>query len=129
MRAVDLLDVPVLRAGSQEQERTGFHYQYSVYQVEYSRNLLFHPGGQMEEVFQRMVDRTRARLDVPSAVGALVRHQAASALTSDERRPRLEVVLETPAYDLTVFKVHFGKLTLKAYTKGERVLRFEVDCA
>jgi hypothetical protein len=29
-------------------------------------------------------------------------------------------------YDLTVFKVHFGKLTLKAYTKGERVLRFEV---
>jgi len=26
---------------------------------------------------------------------------------------------------LTVFKVHFGNLTLKAYTKGERVLRFE----
>jgi hypothetical protein len=24
-----------------------------------------------------------------------------------------------------VFKVHFGNLTLKAYTKGERVLRFE----
>jgi len=29
-------------------------------------------------------------------------------------------------YDLTVFKLHFGKLTLKAYTKGEHVLRFEV---
>src|SRR5439155_6130087 len=39
--------------------------------------------------------------------------------------PRLAVVLETPEYDLTVFKVHFGNLTLKAYTKGERVLRFE----
>jgi len=38
----------------------------------------------------------------------------------------LAVVLETPVYDLTVFKLHFGKLTLKAYTKGERVLRFEV---
>ncbi len=38
----------------------------------------------------------------------------------------MEVVLETPVYDLTVFKVHFGKLTLKAYTKGEHVLRFEV---
>jgi hypothetical protein len=37
----------------------------------------------------------------------------------------LEVVVETPAYDLTIFKLHFGKLTLKAYTKGERVLRFE----
>jgi hypothetical protein len=24
-----------------------------------------------------------------------------------------------------MFKVHFGYLTLKAYTKGERVLRFE----
>lgn len=28
-------------------------------------------------------------------------------------------------YDLTNFKVHFGRLTLKAYTKGEHVLRFE----
>jgi hypothetical protein len=35
-------------------------------------------------------------------------------------------VVETPAYDLTVFKVHYGKLTLKIYTKGERVLRLEV---
>jgi len=26
-------------------------------------------------------------------------------------------VLETPAWDLTVFKVHFGLLTLKGYTK------------
>jgi len=29
-------------------------------------------------------------------------------------------------YDLTVFKVHFGKLTLKMYDKGDRVLRVEV---
>jgi hypothetical protein len=35
-------------------------------------------------------------------------------------------VLERPAYDLTVFKVRCGKLTLKIYTKGERVLRIEV---
>jgi hypothetical protein len=34
-------------------------------------------------------------------------------------------VIERPAYDLTLFKVHFGLLTLKGYTKGERVLRFE----
>src|SRR5207245_4982207 len=32
---------------------------------------------------------------------------------------------EKPEHDLTVFKVHFGNLTLRAYTKGERVLRFE----
>jgi len=35
-------------------------------------------------------------------------------------------VVETPAYDVTIFKVHYGKLTLKIYTKGERVLRIEV---
>jgi hypothetical protein len=34
-------------------------------------------------------------------------------------------VIETPRYDLTIFKLHFGRLTLKAYTKCERVLRFE----
>jgi hypothetical protein len=29
-----------------------------------------------------------------------------------------EVVVEKPTYDLTVFKVHCGKLTLKIYTKA-----------
>jgi hypothetical protein len=27
--------------------------------------------------------------------------------------------------DLTIFKLHCGKVTLKIYTKGERVLRIE----
>ena len=108
----------------EEQERTGFHYAYSIYQVEYSRNLLFVRGSQLEQVFQRMVDRTRARLDVRQV-------RTLFGMTRRpkwrwKRRPRLEVVLETPVYDLTVFKLHFGKLTLKAYTKGEHVLRFEV---
>ena len=35
-------------------------------------------------------------------------------------------MVETPTYDLTVFKVHYGKMTLKIYTKGEHVLRAEV---
>jgi hypothetical protein len=39
--------------------------------------------------------------------------------------PRLAAVIETPRWDLTLFKVHFGLLTLKGYTKGEHVLRFE----
>jgi hypothetical protein len=37
----------------------------------------------------------------------------------------LAVVVERPAYALTLFKVHFGNPTLKAYSKGEHVLRFE----
>jgi len=36
-------------------------------------------------------------------------------------------VIETPQYGLTIFKVHFGALTLKGYTKGEHVLRFDWD--
>jgi hypothetical protein len=39
--------------------------------------------------------------------------------------PRLAAVTGTPVRDLTVFTLHFGKLTLKAYTKGEHVLRFD----
>jgi hypothetical protein len=51
--------------GLEEQQRSGFRYEYSVYQAEYSRNLLFRSGAQMDAVFGRLVDRTRGRLDVP----------------------------------------------------------------
>jgi hypothetical protein len=37
-----------------------------------------------------------------------------------------EVAVEKPVYDLTIFKLHCGKLRLQIYTKGERVLRLEV---
>ena len=35
----------------EEQERSGFRYAYSVYQAEYSRNLLFKSGARMEKLF------------------------------------------------------------------------------
>jgi hypothetical protein len=34
-------------------------------------------------------------------------------------------VIETPRYGLSWFRISFGRLQLKAYTKGEHVLRFE----
>lgn len=34
--------------------------------------------------------------------------------------------VETPAYDLIIFKVHYCQMTLKIYTKGQRVLRIGV---
>ena len=43
-----------------------------------------------------------------------------------EKSTQWEVAVEKPAYDLTIFKLHCGKLTLKIYTKGECVLRIEV---
>ncbi|MBI3262296.1 MAG: hypothetical protein HYZ58_03990, partial [Acidobacteria bacterium] len=47
-----------------EQRRSGFHYQYSNYQLEYSRNLVFTVGARMDQVFQALIDRSRARMDL-----------------------------------------------------------------
>ena len=54
-----------------EQQRSGFGYALSVYQVEYSRNLVFADGRRMQRVFDTVVDRTRSRLDVPKIVRIL----------------------------------------------------------
>jgi hypothetical protein len=48
----------------EEQKRGGFHYQYSNYQIEYSRNLIFSSGREMDEVFQALIDRSRVLLDI-----------------------------------------------------------------
>jgi hypothetical protein len=110
----------------EEQQRTTFHYQYSVFQIEYSRNLLFHSGRQMDEIFQVLIDRTRGPLNLDRI----------KTIFGDKNRPHYDkrkknptrwgVVVENPAYDVTIFKVHYGKMTLKIYTKGEHVLRIEV---
>jgi hypothetical protein len=109
----------------EERKRSGFHFQYSNYQMEYSRNLVFEIGYKMDQVFQALIDRSRARLDLKTI----------KTILGYQRRPRYrkrknwvtewDVTVEKPAYDLTIFKLHCGKLTLKIYTKGERVLRLE----
>ncbi|HYY81311.1 MAG TPA: hypothetical protein VFD04_19340, partial [Actinomycetes bacterium] len=108
-----------------EQARSGFGYQYSVYQLEYSRNLLFGSGAQMDRVFNTLVDRTRGRLDVPTLRTLFGAKQRPRRDAGADLSPRLAVVIETPRWDLTWFKVAFGLLSLKAYTKGEHVLRVE----
>ena len=108
-----------------EQSASGFRYDYSVYQLEYSRNLLFGSGRKMEEVFERIVDRSRTRLDIKTLRTLFGYGQRPRRRSDGDLSPRQAVVIETPSYDLTVFKVHFGLVTLKAYSKGEHVLRFE----
>jgi hypothetical protein len=108
-----------------EQAHSGFRYGYSVYQAEYSHNLIFKMGSQMEKVFDRIVDRTRSRLDVPTLRTLFGAKQRPGRHGSSGLSLQLAAMIETPRYDLTMFKVHFGNLTLKAYTKGEHVLRFE----
>ena len=106
-----------------DQERTRFRYDFSVYQLEVSRNLLFSRGSELERVFQGVIDRTRSGLDIPTL----------RTLFGRKNRPRVgghqpsrcEVAVERPEYHLTIFKLRFGLLGLKMYSKGERVLRIE----
>ncbi len=108
---------------AEQQQRSGFRYDYSCSQLEYSRNLLFKSGRRLDQVYQGLIERTRLLLDV----------RRLKTIFGRKDRPhnrgrgggRLERVLERSTYDLTVFKLHFGKLTLKMYDKGDRVLRIE----
>jgi len=108
-----------------EQKRSGFHYQYSNYQVEYSRNLIFEIGGHMDQVFQALIDRSRVLLDLKTVKTILGCKRRPRYRKRKKKSAEWEVAVEKPAYDLTIFKLHCGKLTLKIYTKGERVLRIE----
>jgi hypothetical protein len=109
----------------EEQKRSGFRYQYSSYQLEYSRNLVFAVGGHMEQVFQALIDRSRAPLDLRTIKTIFGYKHRPRYRTRRNRSAEWEVTLERPTYDLTIFKLHCGKLTLKIYSKGERVLRIE----
>ena len=112
---------------SSEQQVSGFTYTYSVYQAEYSRNLLFRSGGQMEDLFDRVLDRTRSRLDIP-VLRTIFGLKARPHRNRASGPPAQEVVIEKPQYGLAWFRIRFGMLQLKAYTKGEHVLRFEATC-
>ena len=68
-----------------------------------------------------VVSEIADRLDIPllrTMFGTKQRPRTPGGLS-----PRVAAVIETPWYNLTIFKVHFGALTLKGYTKGEHVLR------
>ena len=109
-----------------EQEQSGFHYALSCYQLEYSRNLVFQRGTDLERLFQGLIDRTRTTLDVKTLTTLFgAKRRPTKHPDTPGPAPRLQRTLERPTHDLTVFKLHFGLLTLKIYDKGERVLRVE----
>jgi len=108
-----------------EQKQSGFHYQYSNDQVEYSRNLIFEIGGHMDQVFQALIDRSRVLLDLKT-MKTILGYKHRPKNRKRKKSAEWEVAVEKPTYDLTIFKLHCDQLTLKIYTKGERVLRIEV---
>jgi hypothetical protein len=70
----------------EEQKRSTFHYQYSVFQMEYSRNLLFQSGRQMDQVFQALIDRTRGPLDLDRV----------QTIFGDKKRPHCDTRKKNP---------------------------------
>lgn len=108
-----------------EQTRSGFKYSFSVYQAEYSRNLLFHCGGKMQEIFQAIIDRTRSPMDIRSIKTIFGHKHRPWRRRKPGERPSVELVIQKSDYDLVVFKIHYGKLTVKIYTKSKAVLRIE----
>jgi hypothetical protein len=109
----------------EEQRASRFRYQYSNYQIEYSRNLVFEVGGHMDQVFQALIDRSRVLLDLKTVRTILGGKHRPKYRSRKKRAAEWEVAVERPTYDLTIFKLNCGSLTLKIYTKGERVLRIE----
>jgi hypothetical protein len=81
-----------------EQARSGFRYDYSVYQAEYGRNLLVRSGAQMDRVVNTVADRTRARLDVPMLRTLFGAKQRPRRDGNADLSPRLAVVIETPRW-------------------------------
>jgi hypothetical protein len=98
-----------------------------VFQLELSRNLLFVRGGTMDEVYQKLIDRTRQPLELEHLKTIFgFRHRPRQKLKRGRRGSEVAKEVHGHGYDLTVFKVRWGNLVLKIYDKGGRVLRVEV---
>ena len=110
----------------EEQKRGTFHYSYSIFQMEYSRNLWFRSGRQMDQIFQALMDRSRPPLNLDRVQTIFGDKHRPHRDTRKQNPTRWGVVVEKPDYDTTIFKVHYGKMTWKIYSQGEHVLRIEV---
>ena len=112
-----------------EQQRLDFHYRYSIWQLEYSRNYLFKEAQVLEEVFQKLIDRTRAPLDIKTLETLFGRrHRQPTKKRQRAGRRGYEITKEVDAssWEVTVWRVRWGSVVLKIYDKAGRVLRVEV---
>ena len=86
-----------------EQRRSGFGSALSVYQLEYSRTLIFADGHRVQQIIDTAVDRTQPRLDMPKFRTIFAPRSIPD--TPDDSSV-IDAAIETPTYDLTVFKLH-----------------------
>ena len=69
-----------------DQERTGSRYHCSLFQAEYSRNLLFTGGQQMDRIFGALIDRVRGLRTVKTVFGRRQRSEAAQGTAASSGR-------------------------------------------
>jgi hypothetical protein len=98
---------------AEERQRTGFRYEYSVYQFQYNRDLIFQQGSEMVRVLESLVDRNRVRMNI-GMLKTILGRKTRPYVKKQERLKGWQVTVERPGYDLTIFKVHCGKLALKS---------------
>jgi hypothetical protein len=80
----------------------------------------------MDEVYQKLIDRTRVPLDMKQMEIIFGHsHRPYNRTTRGRKPPELVKTVQAPSYDLTVFKIKRGNLTLKIYGKSEHVQRIE----
>ena len=88
----------VFALSADEQQRSGFNYQYSVFQLELRRNLLFKRGVTMDEVYQKLIDRTRAPLDLKQMKTIFGHsHHPYSHATRGRKPPELVKAVQAPS--------------------------------
>ena len=99
----------------EEQQRSGFRSQYSVFQLELSRTLLLVRGGTRDEGYQKLMDRTRQPLELEHLKTIFgFRHRPRQKLKRGRRGLEVAKEVQGHGYDLTGFKVRWGNLTLKS---------------
>lgn len=107
----------------EQQKTTGFRYEYSTFQVEYSRNYIFNRGDTLEQIYRSLVDRTRTALGLEQLKTILgFKHRPRT-------RPKIGIMRSCNArgeYDLTTLSISWGGFKLKLYDKSARLLRAEV---
>ena len=106
-----------------EQELTRFKYNYSVFQMEYSRNYVFKSGAVLDQVYQSLLDRSRRALGL----------EQIRTILGFKRRPHGKLITGIERsrdskgnYDLTTLTIIWGGIKLKIYDKSARLLRAEV---
>ena len=84
------------RSTSTSRSAAGSVNQYSNYQIEYSRNLVFQVGGHMDQVFQALIDRSRAPLDLKTIKTILGYRHRPIYRRRTKRSAEWEVAVERP---------------------------------